>query len=109
MIAATMNFNDERVRRENTLFERRAYNLIKRLAAKNPTVHVNDFWDAVDRLKKKDANSPWHQDPMDLRILGRAFQKAKKDGIIRPAGYALRSNRFGSYYRPVWNSLIFNG
>lgn len=91
---------------QDAKFVKRAYDLIVRMANKRESLHVNDFWDEVDRLKKR-ANSPWHTEPSDRRLLGKAFRQAAREGIIANSGLAKRSDRHGNYYRPVWISNVY--
>lgn len=79
---------------------RKAYNVIKRLAEKNPTVHVNDFWDYVEKNKMNE--------PENRKVLGLVFKALAKDGIIKVSDTAMRVNpQRGSYWRPIWLSQVY--
>lgn len=78
---------------------RKAYNVIKRLAERNATVHVNDFWDHVEKHKMSE--------PDNRKVLGLVFKALAKDGVLRVTDTAMRVNpQRGSYWRPIWASQI---
>lgn len=82
------------------LFMREATKIVKRLAGRYQYFTVNEFWDAVDRMKNPVPI------PSDRRMLGKVFRAAASQGLIVNTNVAVRSARHGNYYRPVWQSLV---
>lgn len=79
---------------------RKAYNVIRRMAEKKPIVHVNDFWDHVEKHKMSE--------PDNRKVLGLVFKALAKDGVLRVTDTAMRVNpQRGSYWRPIWSSQIY--
>ncbi len=91
----------EQAERQNEAFRVAATNILRRRARLQEFVHVNDFWDAVERQK-----SPI-QEPEDMRLLGQVFRALAKEGVISATDMAKKSDRFGSYWRTVWRSNIY--
>lgn len=94
---------EDKARERDQQWVKSAVRIIQRLAFKQQFVHVNDFWDAVDRMK-----TPLGE-PSDRRYLGQAFRIAAKKGYIETTDTARRSSRHGSYWRVVWRSRKYNG
>lgn len=91
--ASPADFQKQQDRR----FVDRAYRLIVRLARTQHTIHVEDIWDYAEAHH-------WRL-PSNHKIVGQAFSRAARDGILRSSDVAIKVTRHGGhYYRPIWIS-----